>query len=276
MKNLVIKIEIDGKLHSADMQLPENWNEVPADVFPHLASLYMATDKQMSVYDKAVRAFVSLTWKHWKVIEKLTDTELFDLLPLVDWVFNRLDLVKNHLPEIEIGDQVFIGPSDEMENLRFGEWCAASFYAGEIPEDETLESLQQLAACLYRPAGDGPEYTPDHARYRGDRREKFNDQLLPSRAKLMAKLERPVLQGIYVWFASCRYQIFNGYPNLNDESVNKETTDESGWLGVYDDLRGDPKFAPAENLEEQFLHTILDSLQRNKIKMEKLKAKYDI
>lgn len=277
MKKLRIEIETEQKKHTADIDFPENWNEVPADLFPHLASLYLATDKQMGVHDKAVRAFCLLTWKHWNVIEQLSDRELYDLLHLVNWVFDQLDLEKNHMPEVNVGKKIFVGPADGMENLRFGEWCAASYFASMVPDDETGENLRNLAAVLCRPVGSGAEYMPGHERYRGDRRQRFNDQLVADRSKLFNSLPKPVLQGIYVWFCSCRYQMFNSFPGLKEGQPDKpESVTGDGWLDVYDDLRGDPKFAPAESLEDQFLATVLHSLQRNKQKMAELKDKYKI
>ncbi|MBS7565076.1 hypothetical protein KHS38_11735 [Mucilaginibacter sp. Bleaf8] len=274
MKNLVIKLEINGKLEIADIHLPESWNEVPAADYPHLASLYMATDKKMSEHDKFVRAFVLLTWHHWRVIEQLLPEEMYELVKLVEWVFNQLDLTVNHQPEIKIGKQVLIGPADGMENLRFAEWCTANTYAQNVPEDETLESMRGLAACLYRPAGEGNEYKPGHATYRGDRREKFNEQLVDSRMAMLEKLDAPTLQGIYVWFCSCRYQLFAPYEKLKQPADGGEAN--GSWLDVYDDLRGDPKFGGPEKLEDDWLTYILFSLDRNKDKMDQLKSQYDI
>jgi hypothetical protein len=275
MINLVIKIEKNGKEQTAEIELPESWNEVPADVYPYLASLYLATDAHMSPFDKTVRAFTLLTWKHWRIIEQLEETELYDLVRLIDWVFDKLDLTVNHIPEFKIGVMTFIGPSNGMENLRFAEWCTAFSYAQAVPEDDTLESLQYLAACLYRPAGSGEEYTPGDVKYRGDLREKFNEQLIESRKDVMALLDRTVLHGIYVWFCSCRYQILHAYENLNKPPKGNKNVNGS-WIEVYDDLRSDPKYGGPDKLEDEWLSYILFSLDRSILKMEELKQKYDI
>jgi hypothetical protein len=270
-----IEVEINNKLEVANIDLPESWEEVPKSVYPHLASLYLATDKQMSVYDKTVRAFVSLTFEHWKVISKLHPEELHDLLPLIDWVFNKLDVFKNPLPGVVIDKKMFYGPSDGMENLRFLEWCAASSFASAYAESENIEDLAGLAACLYRPAGRGEEYIPGTSVYRGDRREKFNDQLIAARSKKMIKLKRPALQGIYVWFASCRYQIINQYDHLTKSSAG-DAKSGADWLDVYDDLRGDPKFGGPDKLDDEFLNYVLFSMNRNIEKMAELKSKYNL
>lgn len=273
-----IDIGTGKKLKSTTFNLPQAWDDVPAAIFPNLASLYLATESKMDKYDKTVRVFILLTADHWPVIKQLTDEELFGLLPLVNWVFDKLDLKKNLQPAIKIGEQEFIGPMDGMSNLRFGEWCVADTYLQAYAETEEIQFLHKLAAVLYRPAGNGPGATPGSPEYRGDRREKFNDQLVDDRAKLMAKLHLPILQGIFVFFSSCRKLITSQYPKVFPEPKEGEQPGSSneGWIDTYDDLRGDPKYGGAEKLEEEFLDMVLFSLQRNNEKMEKLKEQYDI
>ncbi|WP_374949632.1 hypothetical protein [Mucilaginibacter sp.] len=280
MNFLTLILEHNGKTLTEDVDLPEAWHEVPADIYPHLASLYLATDAQMSKYDKTVRAFVLLTMKHYPFIEKFDDDDMRRQLHYVDWVFNKLDLTKNLLPEITIGKETFIGPSDGMDNLRFAEWCAAASYLAAYTESEDIADLQKLVATIYRPAGIGPDYVPGSPTFRGDRRQKFNDTLIDSRALLIAKLNKPVIQGIYVWFRSCLKQITLQYESLFPEQLENDNTSVEqsgdGWLGVYDDLRGDPKFGGAEKLEEEYLNMVFFSLARNNEKMKALKEKYGV
>jgi hypothetical protein len=276
-----IRIEIKNKKKKPEItafSFPERWDEVPEPLYPKLASLYLAAPKVMDDYSKTVRAFTLLAWKEWNTLKKLEAEELYTLLHLVDWVFNRLDLSKNLIPAVTIKKLEYLGPADGLANLRFAEWCVADTHYISYSRYHQAECLHKLCAVLYRPAGNGDAYTPGHALYRGDRREKFNDQLIDTRAKLMAKLPQEVLQGVYLFFASCRFTIIRDHDQVFPPKSNKREDNyepDYGWLGVYDDLRADPKYGGTEALEEEFLDTVLFSLQRSNIKMKKLKRDHD-
>jgi hypothetical protein len=276
-----IELKIKGKLQVANLDLPEKWDDVPANLYPNLASIYLAEDNQFDAYAKTVRAFALLAWSEWKIIEQLKPDELIDLLPLIDWVFNKLDLQKNLQPAITINNLEYAGPADGMDNLRFAEWCAADTFMVNYTETQDVNWLHQLAAVLYRPAGIGDEYTPGKVTYRGDTREKFNDNLLKERSALMATLPANVIQGIYLFFASCRAQIIGMYPVTfpfdKTKTADQVTSlSKDGWLDIYDDLGADPRYAGPDILDEKPLHSVLFSIERNNIKMNKLKEEYDI
>ncbi|MBB2149178.1 hypothetical protein [Pedobacter gandavensis] len=281
MKNIRIEIEINKKLNVTELQLPECWDEVPSEVYPQLCSLYLKTAEQMSIFDKTVRAFILLTLPHYETIKSLTGEELYDLLPLVDWVFNKLDLSKNPLGIIRVAGLEFHGPEAEMENLRFAEWCVADTHFINYSRSANINDLEMLAACIYRPVGVGSDYLITSPTYRGDIREKFNDQLLPIRKKLMSTLDPALLHGIYLFFASSKHKIIGLYqeffPPPKQTSQSTPVDDHSfSWFDIYDDLRGDPKFGGPDKLEDEFLHTVLASIERSKKTMKDLKSKYKI
>lgn len=275
MKKITIHIEEKKKRTITEICLPESWSEVPADVYPELASIYLKKHDQMSGHDKTVRAFVLLTLKHYNVISKLSDEELYDLLSHVDWVFNKLDLMANPLPILLIDGTSYFGPLEAMENLRFAEWCVADTYFVNFSQSSAVTDLEKLTACIYRPKGSGDEFNPKHSSYRGDLREKFNDQLLDSRSMEMSKLKRSTLDGIYLFYASCRHHIIGMYSEFFPKREKKEGETEKksdfSWFDIYDDLRGDPKFGGPDKLEDEFLHTVLASVERTKKTMKELK-----
>ncbi len=277
MKKVDIDIQTLGEIPvKASFNLPEKWDEVPEKLYLFLAAIYLADAVEMNKFDKTVQAFRLLSIEHRTVIENLDAEELYDLLPLVDWVFDKLDLRKNLIPVITIDKKKYLGPADELENLRFAEWCAADTFFMNYTVSGDIYQLQQLAAVLYRPAGTGDEYSPEHVTWRGDRREKFNDQLLKNRTALMAQLPKAVLQGIFLFYTSARAIILEGYPEVfSGNSKSREDT-RQGWLDIYDDLRADPKYAGPDRLDEEMMHSVFFSLERNNIKMAKIKEQYDI
>ena len=282
MHVVTIDVQEGKKFFSAELAIPESWDEVPLSIYPELCSLYLKRPDEMSDYDKTVRAFSLIALEQWDVIKKLSAIEVYQLLPLIDWVFNKLDLVVNHMPDIEIGGLSYIGPTDEMENLRFAEWCLADTHYINFAKHSNYADLHYLAACLYRPAGEGAEYIPTSSTYRGDQREKFNDQLLVYRSGIMSTLPKATLDGIYLFFASSKHRITKMYPEFfppapKDKPVQANAGDQQfSWFDIYDDLRGDPKFGGPEKLEDEFLHTVLASIERSKKTMKDLKKRHKI
>jgi len=282
MASIIINLQEGAKVHKREIRVPDCWNSVPADVYPELCSIYLKKEFEMSDYDKAVRAFVLLTLESYDIVEKLTAEELYPMLGTVDWVFSKLDLTQNHLPKVEIDGVDFFGPLEEMDNLRFAEWCVADTHFVNYSKSGSQQDLQQLAACIYRPIGDGVEFSPTSSYYRGDQREKFNDQLLKSRAHLMAKLPKAILDGIYVFYASCKHQITGMYPEIfpakqkGSASSSDAGDQQFSWFDIYDDLRGDPKFGGPDKLEDEFLHTVLASIERTRLTMKNLKKQHKL
>ncbi len=274
MNQVEIDIQENGAQKRVSFLIASKWDEVEPGVYPVLAMIYLTGKGDR--YHKTLASFAILAHKAWPEVN-LQPEELYDLLPLVDWVFDKLDLKINLQPVIRINEIDFIGPADELENLRFAEWCAADTFFVNYSEAEDIHQLHQLAAVLYRPAGVGDAFNPDHHTWKGDKREKFNDQLLKSRTKLMAALPDKVIYGIYLFYASCRKMIIDSYPVTFPEKKENESGEEApGWLDIYDDLRADPKYTGDSVLDEELLHSCLFSMERNNKKMAKLKLEYDI
>lgn len=280
MKVVKAVTEIGGKLATATALIPEKWDEVPGYLYPTLAQLYLAPDDQLSKYDKTYRALMLFCDDRHvlKVFRKLNADEIYDILPLVDWVFDQMDLKKNHQPRFKKTKTMYFGPEEGLRNMRFAEWVMADTYYCGYAKDKDEESLNNLVATLYRPQGKGEEYLSWNVKYRGDVREKFNDALLPARAEIMGKLSLIYREAIYLWFASCRWQLQTRYKEIFESGGERQNTMLAGygWFGIYDDLRGDPKFGGPAALEEEFIHTIFQSLVRSHYKYLDLKREYNI
>jgi hypothetical protein len=272
-----IRVEIiDGdQLVDASFAIADRWDDVPEAVYPNLATLYLMHRASLDKYERNLAAFTLLAF-HSCAHLKLLPEEMIDL-PHISWVFEKLDLKKNLQPVIRIGEVDFIGPSDELENMRFAEWCAADTFYCNYAQDDDIYQLHQLAAVLYRPVGIGQEFVPGNAIYRGDTREKFNEHLLKQRTVLMSTLPEAVIKGIYLFFASCRHFILQDYTNTFPEKKKQDLKENpAGWLDIYDDLRSDNKYIGADRLDEEMMHSVLFSLERSNIKMNKLKKEHDL
>ncbi|MFD2961382.1 MULTISPECIES: hypothetical protein [Olivibacter] len=270
-----IVFEVDGKKH--ELLLPECWNEVQNVHYPHLAHLFLKEAHQMNEYDKMVRAFCLLAQSVWPAIEKLSEEQIYDLVQLTFWVFERLDLSVNKIPEFSIKGTTYYGPADRLDNLRFGEFVMAETYFIQYFNTKDPNVLNKLIAVLYRPKGKGKEYVVGSATYRGDVRVKFNGQNVDDQAKTFELLNPVIRDAIYLFYVSARWLLFENFPHILPKGKNKSKGASSkpnepnyGWIGVFDDICGEKGRTP-EMLEDEFASTILMSLERTQIKWKKNK-----
>lgn len=280
MKQVKINIEQKGRTIAGTINLPECWDEVPTVIYPFLAQIYLS---KLPGTEKTVLAFLLLVNDpvvKKNVVQKLLPEELYDLLPLIDWVFDKMDLKKNLAPRFVIKRVAYIGPEDALKNMRFSEWVCADTFFTDYTLTASETSLNNLIATIYRPTGRGDQFKPGRSAYWGDAREKFNDSLIEHRAGLIKALPLMFRQAIALWFASCRWQLKTDYPKVfesdEDEAVSNPMLAADGWFGIYDDLRGDPKFGGPDKLEEEYIHTIFQSLTRSHYKMKALRKEYDL
>lgn len=279
MNQVKIVTEIKGKLRKATVDVPEKWDEVQPHLFPTLAQIYLSPEDKMNDYDKAYRAFMLFateTREGLKLAKELTAEELYDILPKVAWVIDQMDLQKNLVPKLHYKKTFYLGPDNSLNNMRFAEWVLADTYYCDYAETKDEKALNNLVATIYRPAGSGHEYKPGNVKYRGDKREKFNDALVADRADLLGNIPFHIKEAIYLWFASCRWQLKTYYKEVfeGDGSKQNDILAGYGWFGIYDDLRGDPKFGGPAMLEDEFIHTIFQSLVRSHYKYLELKREY--
>ncbi|MGJ1424559.1 hypothetical protein ACR79B_11245 [Sphingobacterium spiritivorum] len=269
-------LTIEAKKQTWHVQIPENWDEVPLHLYPNLAQLYLKGPDRMNETDKLVRVFCLLAIDAYKGVMQMSDEQLTICLPMIYWVFENLDIQRNPLPSFVHNNIRYIGPDKELENVRFGEFCMAETFFMQYWENKDDKILDKLIATLYRPAGNGNQYNPKHNTYRGDRREKFNGNLIDIRAEKFSDLDVAIKDGIYLYYLVSRWQIFDYFPHVfpkkKHQKINtpKQKTPQYGWMGVFDDLQGE-RGHTAETLEDEFLHTTLLSLERGQIKFKELK-----
>lgn len=287
MKDLKISIRIGRKKPKAvHLRIPECWEECPVNIYPFLAQLYLMPAHIMDSAAKSVSALALICGDEWDTLKQLQPHEVYALLPLVDWVFEKLDITVNKVPFISLepflldGKNItWYGPESALNNLRFAEWCAADTFYIEFSKTNDAVSLNKLIAVLYRPAGKGEKFDPESSDYWGDVRERFNDSLLPYRQRMAACIPKQIKLGIYLWFAACRQQIIWQYDEVFPEKKEDEPRsplEAYGWFGVYDELRGDVRFGGPDRLEDEFIHTVFSSLSRSQIKYREFKREHNL
>jgi hypothetical protein len=108
-------------------------------------------------------------------------------------------------------------------------------------ETQDEKYVHELLAVLYRPSR--PRRAEDAVNdWGGDRRVKLRgyESKAEERRETMAKLNVIVKRVLLFWFASCRQQIINRYPEVfaRRSAVNTSDSAKYGWAGVLLGLAG--------------------------------------
>lgn len=163
-----------------------------------------------------------------------------------------LKLTKNFFPKISYTrdkkkkgkkkqEKIFYGPSDGLENLTIYELGQSFTYFESYLQDikngdefAANKTIDFLIAMLWR---DGkPKNTNNKlSAYQGDRRRPYlnHEDAVEFRVKKIQHLPEQIKQLIMFWFASCRQQIINSYPNVFQPSTGgKIGGNQYGWGGT--------------------------------------------
>lgn len=132
----------------------------------------------------------------------------------------------------------YYGPSDGLDNITFLELCVTFHLFEQYVKTYDQDILDELLATMYRSPKPKTKQNK-YAGYHGDKRQPYlhHEALVPKRKKQIATLPREVKQLLAFWFASCRQQIIDQYPDLFDTS-GKGQPSKYGWASTLMALAG--------------------------------------
>lgn len=162
----------------------------------------------------------------------------------------------------------YYAPAAGLSNITFLELCVSFHLFEQYLLDYDNDLLHELLATIYRPSK--PKTRKNlNANYHGDRRQPYlhHEALVGQRVPLMAKLPLPVKQLLVFWFASCRQEIINSYPDLftgHDGAGSKY-----GWAGTLMAMAESlPNLDKVSNTPADDALTYLDYLNEQALKQQ--------
>lgn len=157
----------------------------------------------------------------------------------------QLQLTRNPYPRIGYTKgkkkAYLYGPKDGLSNITIYELGTSFTLFENYLKTKEERFLNKLLAILYRPAKKKSKANKRSA-YQGDRRLPYyqHEATVDQRLPLIRKWP-PLLKGILLfWFASCRQEIIDGYPNIFKSNAPKleKIGNDYGWGGILMSLAG--------------------------------------
>lgn len=148
------------------LDLPITHNQAKSEAL----EVFLPTEKIFSQHPKFLN-------KEAKT-NKIKRIKLFKyyLLKTVDWI-TKLDITRNILKFIIIGDQICYAPEERFANITLGQWANAHPQLFFYFHTKDIEHLHKLIAILYLPKG-----------------EEFQTQNIEEKATQVALLSEPIKQ----------------------------------------------------------------------------------
>jgi hypothetical protein len=247
---------VSAQIGSYSRQLATTWNELTGRQLLRLARLRLAG--QEPTPDDLLQVLLQVPPSTWR---RLSVAHRVQLRPRAQFLSATAQgvapLTAQLLPHFNCSWCRYYGPREAFRNLRFDEFIFAdSFYLRYLKTGEQ-RYLDQLVAVLYRPQAAG--YAPRSVDYQGDRREPFNEHLLPSRAKTLGRLRANAKLAVLLYYRGCRRLLEERYDYVFTESNQSQAT-SSGWQEVLHGLAGE--VIHLEATAHQSLHNVLRHMNR--------------
>lgn len=220
--------------HQRDLAL--TWNELTGRQLLDVAKVLLTGyERPPTRLDALLAALLQVPARDFRQLNLVQRIELRPLVRFLHAPTDHLPLTAQLLPVLRIGRRHYHGPREAFRNLRFDEFIFADTYYLRYLQTGGEHYLDQLVATLYRPERAG--YDPNAVDYAGDRREDFNEHLVPARALRLAGLPDHYKHAVLLYYRGCRRLLEQRYPYVfTTDNTAKAST--SGWQDVLHELAG--------------------------------------
>ena len=273
-------LDKNDKQVNFDFEVATSWEEL--ERFQVEIILEILTYKRADRYTVSASLLILLCKMNWLHVASLPDEDIHALVPLTNFLFDTQPPAKNLHPKLTMRKIKYFAPADDLSNIGFGEWCflaemlhnyrrskagaAATISTGQPILPEAF--LDKFIMTMYRPAD--PDQQPGHVNYTGDIREKFNENLINHRAKLITDMHFKIKETILAWFSAALLNIMASRPHLFPIVENKSDSSAEAsakaeipftWFDVFREQLG-PKWGTTEELKYTNAIFVLDYLEQ--------------
>lgn len=227
---------ISASIGPHQRNLALTWNELTGAQLLDVAKvLGIGYEREASRRDSLLAALLQLPTRDFRQLNVVQRVEMRPLVAFLATPTAHPPLTAQLLPVLRLGKHRYHGPREAFRNLRFDEFIFADTYYLRYLQTGGAHYLSQLVATLYRPQRAG--YDPTAVAYQGDRREDFNEHLVPARAQRLAALPDHYQHAVLLYYQGCRRLLEQRYPYVfSQDNTAKAST--GGWQEVLHELAG--------------------------------------
>ena len=242
--------------HQRDLAL--TWNELTGHQLLDVARvLSTGYEREASKLDALLAALLQIPRRDFRQLNVVQRVNLRHLVKFLHAPTDHPPLTAQLLPVLKVGKQRYYGPREAFRSLRFDEFIFADTYYLRYLQTGGEHYLDQLVATLYRPERE--DFNPLAVTYAGDRREDFNEHLVPARARRLASLPDHYKHAVLLYYRGCRRLLEQRFEYVFSEG-NTAKASATGWQDVLHELAGGVH--RLEATARQGLHNVLREMNR--------------
>jgi hypothetical protein len=256
------------------IQIPESWDQVTPSLFRKVFPVLFKTFPGPPEGKTRVELVKRMVNK--KLFKLFEPEQIWDFSNAISFLWKKPCPVPI-IPSFRFLFTRYYLPSGYLHNASYIEFMFADAKLSSLADAENLnsEELDQLIATLCRPQKMFWWIRRRLPSNDGDNRQKFNAELMKARAIKFRKL--PVHWKLYVlsFFIACKDAIINdpAYSLVFPKKKKKddEDQDSGSWKVLLKDVADTRIYGNYDETAYYSLHTILDNLQSELKKQEKMK-----
>lgn len=248
------------------IKVASSWAELDPETFARIIQItgYTRADKFLLSVSLLTLLFGP---KNYHILTHIGDDLLNELIPLTNFIYEQKPPIENRFPVIRAAGQQLCSPAADLSNMGFGEWCFAHQYFIFYKMYGDFEWAEKLLATIYRPVDPGASAADEN--YTGDLRQRFNENLIPSRLQLIKKLPDHIKRAAVTWFTIALGEVCQFRPHVFPEAPQRDPDMEQAveqepdgrtWMTIFRELLG-PKWGTPENLKNTNAMFVLDELE---------------
>jgi hypothetical protein len=277
----------DSKIH-----IPGNWNELTGEQLISMARIITENAPLDELKLKLLFAFADIHalqrpavlvndkehfWIRFKQRKFMVPAQslAFIMTPFIQFFSEKSEneyivspnLTRQLLPVIKAGKQTLYGPGDGLSNITLREFIFTETAFSDYLHANDASARDKLIAVLYRPSG---KIKPCSINFTGDIRERFNDNIIDSRIKIVADMPDATKKAILWYYEGCKRHIAYLFPNVFREGNGGESTKSAfeGFMTIVDELANNQP-ADHERVLDVLLYSALNSLNQRIEKLPK-------
>lgn len=156
-------------------------------------------------------------YKYRKEVIWIDVAKLPDLLQKLDWIFNKIDLVKPVCKRLLFRH----APSEALYNTIWGEYISADIESFHFSTTGKIKHLNYLCNILYRQGKTHAQKS--HKSFDGDVRVAFNSNTYKRGAWRWNFVSKAKRYSVYLYFAGCKASLEPKFPNVFNNTVSSST-----------------------------------------------------
>jgi hypothetical protein len=267
----MVTVELYQSGRSQSISFPQSWNELMITELHKLAQSILFpsfTEHQSKCW--LFLELLKIRSGSKKLVQKLDAEDcVLNGLPLLDFVYQGNSLTVQPYKKLRLPGTLrcMLGPADDFNSITVAEFEDAEIFFHQFQQNPQAGSLSYLAAILYRPAGK-PYLTINSNTMQA------TSWPVDKYQKKMAKLPAWELYTIYLWYAGCRQQLLQVFPNVfGDAGTGNDAADPAAFTKCIHAAAGQ-KNGTRQQVRLTPLKELLFDLEQQAIQAQELEKLY--